>query len=72
MFKLKMMAVVLVPFLHGCYQSVASVDLRKAAYYCDGVANVEYINAHFTGDEHVKCATMETPKLLASVELPKQ
>lgn len=41
--------------LTGCYQSLNQTDVRKAVEYCNGVENIEYIDAYFSGDEYVKC-----------------
>lgn len=57
--------------LTGCvYQTVNSVDLRKALHVCNGVENIEYIKSGFDGSELVKCTNRQQSELLSDVVLP--
>jgi hypothetical protein len=42
--------------LSGCFWQTANhSDLQKAAYFCKGIENVEYLSVRFEGTEKVKC-----------------
>ena len=70
MFKI---AVIALAFgLTGCYQRVNNVDLAKAQFICGGLDKVEYIDAMSSGDEIVKCTTLEGTVGLGKVVLPRQ
>lgn len=53
----KLLLILSIVGLTGCYQSVNQTDLKKAVTYCGSVDKIEYIHVHMDGDEFTKCST---------------